>query len=76
MPRVQRDKRRQIPPRASNLPTALQWKSIYSKRVLVERVFSRLKTYRKLDVIRTRGLPKVWLHVALSVIVVGLLPEN
>jgi ABC-type proline/glycine betaine transport system permease subunit len=36
--------------------------------VSVERVFRRLKTYRKLDAIRTRRLPKVWLHVALSVL--------
>ena len=33
--------------------------------------FSRLKTYRKLDAIRTRGLPKVYLHVALSVLVMN-----
>ena len=45
-----------------------QWKTIYNKRVSVERVFSRLKTYRKLDAIRTRRLPKVWLHVALSLV--------
>ena len=47
--------------------TALaKWKVLYNKRVSVERVFSRLKTYRKLDAIRTRRLPKVWLHVALE----------
>jgi hypothetical protein len=46
-----------------------EWKAIYNKRVSVERVFSRLKTYRKLDSIRTRRLPKVWLHVALSLLV-------
>ena len=34
----------------------------------VERVFSRLKGYRKLDALRTRRLPKVWLHVAMSVL--------
>jgi hypothetical protein len=48
-----------------------QWKAIYNKRVSVERVFSRLKGYRKLDAVRTRGLPKVWLHVALGVIVMN-----
>ena len=31
-------------------------------------MFRRLKTHRKLDAIRTRRLPKVWLHVALSVL--------
>jgi 23S rRNA U2552 (ribose-2'-O)-methylase RlmE/FtsJ len=41
---------------------------LYNKRVSVERVFSRLKGCRKLDALRTRRLPKVWLHVALSVL--------
>ena len=45
-----------------------EWKTLYNKRVSVERVFGRLKGYRKLDAIRTRGLPKVWLHVALSLL--------
>lgn len=27
-----------------------------------------MKTYRKLDAIRTRRLPKAWLHVALSIL--------
>jgi 23S rRNA U2552 (ribose-2'-O)-methylase RlmE/FtsJ len=31
-------------------------------------VFGRLKGYRKLDALRTRRLPKVWLHVAMSVL--------
>ena len=38
------------------------------KRVSVERVFSRLKGYRKLNSVRTRRMPKVWLHVALSLV--------
>jgi IS5 family transposase len=49
-----------------------QWKGAYNKRVSVERVFSRLKTYRKLDAIRTRRLPKVWLHVALSLLAMNV----
>jgi hypothetical protein len=49
-----------------------QWKAIYNKRVAVERVFSRLKGYRKLDAIRTRRLPKVWLHVAMSLVVMNV----
>jgi hypothetical protein len=36
-----------------------EWKTLYNKRVSVERTFSRLKTYRKLDSIRTRRLGKV-----------------
>jgi hypothetical protein len=39
--------------------------------VSVERVFGRLKGYRKLDALNTRRLPKVWLHVALSVLVMN-----
>ena len=31
-------------------------------------MFGRLKGYRKLDALRTRKLPKVWLHVALSIL--------
>ena len=37
----------------------------------MERVFSRLKGYRKLDALRTRRLPKVWLHVAMSVLMMN-----
>ena len=44
------------------------WKRLYNKRVSVERAFSRLKGYRKLNDVRTRGLAKVWLHVALSLL--------
>ena len=45
-----------------------EWKLLYNKRVSVERVFGRLKGYRKLDALRTRRLPKVWLHVAMSIL--------
>jgi hypothetical protein len=38
----------------------------------VERVTSRLKGYRKLDALRTRRLPKVWLHVAMSVLAMNV----
>ena len=48
------------------------WKKVYNKRVSVERVFSRLKGYLKLNAIRTRRMPKVWLHVALSLLVMNL----
>lgn len=34
-------------------------------------MFSRLKGYRKLNAIRTRRMPKVWLHVALSLLVMN-----
>ena len=45
-----------------------EWKALYNKRVSVERVFGRLKGYRKLNAIRTRRIAKVWLHVALSLL--------
>ena len=45
-----------------------QMERLYNKRVSVERAFSRLKGYRKLNDVRTRGLNKVWLHVALSLL--------
>jgi hypothetical protein len=45
-----------------------EWKTLYDKRVSVERVFSRLKTYRKLNAVRVRRMKKVWLHVALSLL--------
>lgn len=45
------------------------WKSIYAKRTAVERLFSRLKSHRRLNFIRVRGLRKVSVHVLLSVIV-------
>jgi len=48
-----------------------EWRQIYNMRVSVERVFSRLKGYRKLNALRTRRMPKVWLHVALSVLVMN-----
>ena len=35
-----------------------EWQVHYNKRVSVERTFSRLKTYRKLNEIRTRRMPK------------------
>lgn len=49
-----------------------EWKRHYNKRVSVERTFSRLKTYRKLNSVRTRRYAKVWLHVALSVLVMNV----
>lgn len=49
-------------------PYSGEWKAVYNKRVSVERVFSRLKTFRKLNSIRTRRMPKVWLHVAMSLL--------
>lgn len=45
-----------------------EWKAVYNKRVSVERAFSRLKGHRKLNALRTRRMPKVWLHIAMSLL--------
>jgi hypothetical protein len=50
------------------LHCAREWKAVYNKRVSVEHVFSRLEGYRKLNGIRARRMPKVWLHIALSLL--------
>lgn len=47
-----------------------EWRIHYNKRVSVARVSGRLKTYRKLNDIRRRGLGKVQLHVSMSVLTV------
>lgn len=44
------------------------WAEKYSKRVSVERVFSRLKEHRRLDAHYIRGLDKVQIHCLLSVL--------
>lgn len=45
-----------------------QWKSIYKKRGTVERIISRLKEELNLKAIKVRGLDKVKVHVAISLI--------
>lgn len=45
-----------------------EWRVHYNKRVSVARVFGTLKTYRKLNDIRTRGLGKVQPHVSMSIL--------
>ena len=52
------------------LPAAIR-EGLTAESVSVERVFGRIKTYGKLNAIRTRGMPKIWLHVALSVLVMN-----
>ena len=48
------------------------WKTVYNKRVSVERVFSRLKGQRRLDDLKHRGLGKVNVHVLLSILAYSL----
>ena len=60
--------------RYTNLPHgSREWKLVYNKRVAVERAFSRLKGFRKLNGLRVRRLAKVWLHTALSIVVAVVL---
>lgn len=42
---------------------------LYNKRTSVERVFSRLKSHRKLDGLRVRGMAKATVHLLLAVLV-------
>jgi len=46
-----------------------RWGKFYNMRASVERVFSRLKEFRKLDNLHVRGLPKIELHCLLAVLV-------
>jgi len=46
------------------------WSQLYSKRGAVERVISRLKEELNLKAVRVRGIDKVKVHVALSLIAV------
>ena len=46
-----------------------RWERLSRKRGSVERAFSRLKEYRKLNNLKIRGQPKVELHAMLAVIV-------
>lgn len=49
-------------------PETDEWQSIYNRRTSVERVFARLKTHRKLNLVRVRGMQKVRIHCLLSLI--------
>lgn len=48
-----------------------EWKRLYSKRVSVERLFSRMKECRRLTKLRHRGIEKVTLHVYLSTLTIA-----
>jgi transposase len=47
-----------------------EWQSIYNRRNSVERLFSRLKGYRRLNSITVRRIRKVTVHCFLSLIIV------
>jgi len=46
------------------------WKSLYNRRSSIERVFGRLKCYRRLNNVTVRRIQKVTVHCFLSLIVV------
>ena len=47
-----------------------EWKALYNRRSSIERVFSRLKCYRRLNNVTVRRIQKVTVHCFLSLIVV------
>jgi transposase len=51
-------------------PETEEWKSLYNRRTAIERVFSRLKCYRRLNNVTVRRMQKVTVHCFLSLIVV------
>lgn len=51
-------------------PETEEWKAIYNRRTSIERLFSRLKGYRRLNNITVRRIQKVTVHCFLSLIVV------
>ena len=48
--------------------TSHRWREVYSTRQAVERCFSRLKGHRTLNNHCRRGLAKIGLHIALSLL--------
>ena len=51
-------------------PETKEWKAIYNRRSSIERLFGRLKGYRRLNNITVRRIRKVTVHCFLSLIVV------
>ena len=47
-----------------------EWKHLYDKRVSVERLFSRMKEFRRLSSVHHRGIEKVTLHAYLSTLTI------
>jgi len=50
-------------------PKSREWNRLYYLRPSVERVFSRLKEFRKISSIWTRGFDKVAIHYGMGVLV-------
>jgi transposase len=51
-------------------PETEEWQAIYNRRTSIERIFARLKGYRRLNNITVRRIRKVTIHCFVSLIVV------
>jgi transposase len=51
-------------------PETKEWATIYNRRTSIERLFARLKGYRRLNNITVRHIRKVTVHCFISLIVV------
>lgn len=47
-----------------------KWEALYTKRTAAERLFSRMKEFRRLGSLHQKGLPKVTLHCYLSTLTI------
>jgi len=54
----------------SLFPETKEWQALYNRRTSIERLFARLKGYRRLNSITVRRIRKVTVHCLLSLIVV------
>ncbi|PKB80639.1 MAG: hypothetical protein BZY88_08300 [SAR202 cluster bacterium Io17-Chloro-G9] len=60
-------------PRGHTVPKPTEeWKDIYAKRSGIERIFGRLKDFRRLNRLTLRGLEKVTIHCVTSVLTLML----
>ncbi len=56
--------------KAARIPETREFRTIYSRRTAIERIFGRLKCYRRLNNVTVRRIQKVTVHCFLSLIVV------
>ena len=63
IPIIKRNPRGRVYPK----PT-IDWYSLYAKRTSIERVFSRLKDFRRLNHLTLKGLSKATVHCLVSVL--------
>ena len=56
--------------KAARIPETKEWQTIYNRRTSIERLFGRLKGYRRLNNVTVRRIQKVTVHCFLSLIVI------